>query len=136
MFHWLVEESSAIQNWVVSLGIIAGLIFAFIRSRAIDRQASHAGEQAQLSRRVHATEVFNKAVEQLYNEHVAIRLGAVYTLEGIVEKYPDLDFKVVEIFQARIRESRTKNISPDIQEMINYIFQNGYFDESGDFDHD
>jgi hypothetical protein len=44
MLEWLLQESSVIQNWIVSLGIIAGLIFAFVRSRAIDRQAKHAGE--------------------------------------------------------------------------------------------
>jgi hypothetical protein len=74
-------------------------------------------------------------VEQLYSEHLAIRLGAVYTLIGIVERYPDLDFKTVEIFQARIREDSSENVTPDIQEMINYIIQNDEVDESGDADH-
>ncbi|GAK32894.1 hypothetical protein JCM17846_07380 [Iodidimonas nitroreducens] len=135
MLEWLLQESGVVQDWIVSLGIIAGLIFAFVRSRAIDKQAKHAGEQAHLNRRAHATELFNKAVEQLYHEHLAIRLGAVYTLMGIVENYPDLDFKTVEIFQARIREDSSENVTPDIQEMINYIIQNDDVDESGDADH-
>lgn len=115
------DHSAAVRDLAVSVGVIVGVWFAFIRSNAADRQAQASREQAILGRREHVTELFNKATEQLYSPHLAVRLGSVYTLERIVEEFTDFDFRIYEIFAARIREGHGGDATPEVQEMVDYL---------------
>ena len=70
---------------IVVAGII-GLGIAWWRSRAANMQAKAALEQNELARRDHITELFNRAVGQLADDKLEVRLGAIYTLRAICEE--------------------------------------------------
>ncbi|MGL5115146.1 MAG: hypothetical protein ACRC7C_07460, partial [Beijerinckiaceae bacterium] len=71
---------------------------------AATRQADAALRQAELSRRDHVAELFNKAVEQLINERLEVRLGAIFTLRQIANDFPDLAGPTFQLLNAYLRQ--------------------------------
>jgi hypothetical protein len=82
---------------VTLIGGAIGVYFLAIRTRAVDRTARAALEQAKIAAERHAeqtkadrdrriTESFAKAVEQLGSDKLETRLGAIYTLERISQE--------------------------------------------------
>lgn len=49
-------------------------------------------------------ELFNRAVGQLSDEKLEVRLGAIYTLREIVENFPDLSEPVYGLLTTYLRE--------------------------------
>jgi Pentapeptide repeats (8 copies) len=69
----------------------------------------HLGVQKQdLDRRGQITERFNKAVEHLGNQDLAIRLGGLYALEQILKDSPEEHQTIIEVLSAYIRD-KSKN---------------------------
>lgn len=116
--YWLTENSEAIRDYSIAVVAFVGLIFAFWQSGA-------ARDQAGLARKQHASELFNRSVEQLGSDKLEIRLAGVYTLTGLAVEYADLDFKVYELFQAVMRDRSSKSLLIDEEDyhvMVSFLF--------------
>ncbi|WP_200860252.1 hypothetical protein [Paramagnetospirillum caucaseum] len=101
--------SEIARNFGIVIAGIIGLWIAGMRSRAANMQARAALEQNELARRDHITELFNRAVGQLGDDKLEVRLGAIYTLQAICE---DQAFKiyatpVTETLSAFVRDRAT-----------------------------
>lgn len=82
-----------------------GVYVAWKRLLPATTQADAARTQAQLARRSHVTELFNRAVGQLRDPNIEVRLAAIYVLREIARDFPDLSNPIFETLQAFIRES-------------------------------
>lgn len=101
---WWTAISEILRNFGIILAGGLGLWFAWARVRAADQQAKAAAEQSVLARRDHVAELFNRAVGQLKDDRLEVRLGAIYTLRQIRTDFPDLAGAVFELLNAYIRE--------------------------------
>jgi hypothetical protein len=102
--NWL-NVSEIIRNYGIILGGILGLYLAWRRSTASTRQADASLLQAELARRDHVAGLFNRAVGQLTDEKLEIKLGAIYTLRQIARDFPDLSEPTLELLSTYLRES-------------------------------
>lgn len=103
MIEW-VALSEIIRN--VALAVAAG-VGAFLVWRELTPKRSQAGAavaQAELARRAHVTELFNRAASQLGDERLEVRLAAIYVLREVGRDFPDLANPVFELLQAHLRE--------------------------------
>jgi hypothetical protein len=66
-------------------------------------QARSANAQAELARRAHVTELFNRAVGQLRDPKLEVRLAAIYVLREVARDFPDLSNPIFELLQAYLR---------------------------------
>jgi hypothetical protein len=98
---------------------------AWPRVRAADRQAEAQLEQAELARREHVAELFNRAVGQLDDEKLHVRLGAIYTLREISQDFPDLTKAVLELLFTYLRERKPGEGDapppPDVREIMRIV---------------
>lgn len=86
------------------------------------KQAGTAAAKAELDRRAHVVELFNRAAGQLTDERLEVRLCAIYVLREIGRDFPDLANPVFELLAAHLRE-RHRNYGDgeppiDVQEII------------------
>lgn len=91
-----------------------------------DRQSRASRSQAETARRAHTTEVFNDAVEQLNNDRLEIRLGAIFTLKQISEDFPEFRHYVVQLFTAYVKEQTAVSDAEeipqnDIVEIVKFV---------------
>jgi hypothetical protein len=96
---------SEMRDLALVIGGAVGLYLAWRRAEASTRQADASLQQAELGRRDHVAELFNRAVGQLTNEKLEIRLGAIYTLRQIARDFPDLAEPTFELLTTYLRES-------------------------------
>jgi hypothetical protein len=68
---------------------------------ATTQQADATLQQAELARRDHVAELFNRAVGQLADAKLEVRLGAIYTLRQIAQDFPDLAEPTWELLSRR-----------------------------------
>lgn len=61
--------------------------------------------QADLTRRDHVAELFNRAIGQLKDEKLEVRLGAIYTLRQICKDFSDLSEPIVQLLTTYLREN-------------------------------
>jgi len=105
---WL-PLSEIVRNFGVliggTIGGILGLYLAWQRVTASTRQADASLQQAELGRRDHVAELFNRSVGQLTDNKLEIRLGAIYTLRQISRDFPDLADPTLELLSTYLRES-------------------------------
>jgi hypothetical protein len=124
MEGWVVV-SELVRNFGLLGAAVVGLILAGMRVAAANRQAQAALRQAELSRRDHVAELFNRAVGQLDDPKLQVRLGAIYTLRQIAEDFPDLTGPVLELLTIYAREAgRTDDdaaIAPDVREIMRIV---------------
>ena len=90
-----------VRNLVLSAAALAGVFMAW-------RQLNVANRQAALARRSHVAELFNRAVGQLTDVKLEVRLGAIYTLRQIAHDFPDLAEPTFELLSTYLRESAGK----------------------------
>ena len=81
-----------------------GIWLAWRRVTAANKQADAALRQAELARREHVAELFNRAVGQLGDEKLEIRLGAIFTLRQVRHDFIDLTAAVDELLATYLRE--------------------------------
>lgn len=124
---YLVQISELIRNYGLIVAAGLGVVLAWWRSRASNRQAIAALQQAELAQRNHVVEMFNRAVDQLGSEKLEVRLGAIYTLNRISRdpQYADYRVPILETLAAYVRE-RTRddtNAEPsvDIRAIMNFL---------------
>ncbi len=123
--EWLVGFSEFFRNIGLVGAAIFGLYLANKRVTAANTQAEASLEQAELSRRDHVAELFNRAVGQLGDKKLEVRLGAIYTLRQIGNDFPDLSDPVFELLVVYLRLNKTdySDEEPpiDIQEIMDTI---------------
>jgi hypothetical protein len=120
-----VQVSEIVRNYGIIVGGIVGIYLAWKRSAAASRQADAALRQTELSRRDHVAELFNRAVGQLADQKLEVRLGAIYTLRQVGRDFPDLSAPAFELLTAYLRESvqqyGDREPPVDIREIINTL---------------
>lgn len=110
-----------------SLQGAVGVLLAWWRSRASNRQALAALQQAEVSQRTHVVEIFNRAIDQLGNDKLEVRLGAIYTLKRISRdrQYADYRVPILETLAAYVRERSRDDaeVEPavDIREIMKFL---------------
>lgn len=100
-----VELSPIVQNLGVAIAALVGSLLAWRNFSPTRSQAEAARTQAELARRVHVADLFERAVSHLADDKFEVRLGAIYTLRYIAEDYPDLARPVRDLLTAYVRES-------------------------------
>jgi hypothetical protein len=102
--NWLTF-SEIVRNYGIVIGGALGLYLAWQRTTASTRQADASLQQADLARRDHVAELFNRAVDQLTTDKLEIRLGSIYTLRQIAGDFPDLSEPTLELLSTYLREN-------------------------------
>ncbi|MFL5061015.1 MAG: hypothetical protein ACJ8DQ_13100 [Xanthobacteraceae bacterium] len=102
--NWLLL-SEVVRNFGLVFVALIGIYLAWRRVSASTQQADASLQQAELARRDHVAELFNRAVGQLTHEKLEVRLGAIYTLRQIARDFPDLAGPTYELLSAYLRES-------------------------------
>jgi hypothetical protein len=120
-----VELSEILRNVGIVIGGGVGLFFAWMRVRAANQQSEAQIRQAELARREHVAELFNRAVGQLDADKLHVRLGAIYTLREISQDFPDLTKAVLELLATYLRESPVNYSDPlpppDVREIMRLV---------------
>ncbi|MDP4023297.1 hypothetical protein Q8W71_11725 [Methylobacterium sp. NEAU 140] len=99
--------SEIVRNLGLALAALVGAALAWRKLTPELRQAGTAASQAELARRSHVMELFNRAAGQLGDERLEVRLAAIYVLREIGRDFPDLADPVFELLQAHLRERRS-----------------------------
>lgn len=102
---WLEALSEIVRNFGLVLAALVGIYLAWRRVTAATVQADASLQQAELARRDHVAELFNRAVGQLGDSKLEVRLGAIYTLRQIASDFPDLSRPTYELLTTYLRES-------------------------------
>ncbi len=123
--QWWISFSEIVRNFGLVLGGAIGIFLAWQRVRAANKQAEAQIRQASLARRDHVAELFNRAVGQLKDEKLEVRLGAILTLGQVCGDFPDLADPVVRLLATYLRENRVDygdNEPPvDVREITNIL---------------
>ena len=123
--EWWVAVSELVRNFGLLGAAVIGLVLGGMRVVAANRQASAALRQAELARRDHVAELFNRAVGQLDDSKLQVRLGAIYPLRQIAEDFPDLTGPVLELLAVYVREKGDiyddPAIAPDVREIMRIV---------------
>lgn len=102
-----------------------GAYFAWRQLSPASVQARSASTQAELARRGHVIELFNRAVGQLRDPNLEVRLAAIYVLRETARAFPDLSDPVFALLQAYLRNSKVDygdaEAPADIVEIINVL---------------
>ena len=107
MQSW-IAISEIVRNLGLALAGFGGVILAWWKLAPERLQAGAAETQAELARRAHVTELFNRAAGQLGDERLEIRLAAIYVLREIGKDFPDLADPAFELLQAYLRERQAR----------------------------
>lgn len=122
---WWTELSEVLRNLAVIVGGAFGLYLAWKRVTAANQQADASIRQAELARRNHVAELFNRAISQLNDPKLEIRLGAIYTLRQIGDDFPDLAGAVFELLSEYMRENPgtygDQEPPPDIRAIVEIL---------------
>ena len=102
MSSW-VALSEVLRNMALTVAAIVGAILAWRQLSPAALQARSANAQAELARRAHVTELFNRAVGQLRDPKLEIRLAAIYVLREVARDFPDLSDPIFELLQTYLR---------------------------------
>jgi hypothetical protein len=102
MSNW-VALSEIVRNAALAVAAVVGSYLAWRQLSPAASQARSASTQAELARRAHVTELFNRAVGQLRDPNLEIRLAAIYVLREVARGFPDLSDPIFELLQAYLR---------------------------------
>ena len=123
--EWWVAVSELTRNFGLVGAAVIGVILGGMRVLAASRQADAALRQAELARRGHVAELFNRAVGQLDDPKLQIRLGAIYTLREIAQDFPDLAGAVLELLNVYMRKNAASYgdapAPTDVQEIMRIL---------------
>jgi len=119
----------ALSEIIRNIGLVAaasvGIYLAWKRVVASNKQADAQLRQAELSRRNHVTELLNRAVGQLKDEKLEIRLGAILTLGQVCTDFRDLSGPVIQLLTTYLQQEKADygeiDAPADIGEIIRII---------------
>jgi hypothetical protein len=124
MADW-IAISELFRNAALTVAAIVGSILAWRQLSPAALQAKSANAQAELARRAHVVELFNRAAAQLRDPNLEIRLAAIYVLREVAKDFPDLSTPVFELLQAYLRVGNIDygNDEPpiDVQEIMKVL---------------
>jgi hypothetical protein len=100
--NW-VTVSEIVRNIALAVAAFVGAYLAWFQLSPAASQARAASTQADLARRAHVTELFNRAVGQLRDQNLEVRLAAIYVLREVAKDFPDLSDPIFELLQAYLR---------------------------------
>ena len=95
----IVDISEILRNLALTAAAVVGAWLAWKKLGPETTQAGTAVAQADLARRTHVTELFNRAAGQLADGKLEVRLAAIYVLREIGRDFPDLANPVFELLQ-------------------------------------
>ena len=98
-----VAVSEIVRNVALAMAGFVGAYLAWLQLSPATLQARSATALADLARRTHVIEVFNRAAGQLRDSKLEVRLAAIYVLRGIAKDFPDFADPVFELMQAYLR---------------------------------
>ncbi|MBI4644409.1 MAG: pentapeptide repeat-containing protein [Deltaproteobacteria bacterium] len=96
--HQINENRKTVAQIVGGVFILWGLYIAWVRSKAMR-------DQAEVEREQQLTDLYVKAIEQLGNGNIHIRLGGIYALERIARESPKDHWTIMEVLTAFVREN-------------------------------
>ena len=105
LMQWWIMYSEPTRNAGILLGGGFGLFLAWRRVRAANKQADAQIRQAELDRRGHVAELFNRAVGQMKDEKLEVRLGALLMMGQILSDFPDLGGPTRRLLATFMREN-------------------------------
>ena len=124
MSGW-VAFSEIVRNLALTIAAVVGAVLAWRQLSPAALQARSASVQADLARSAHVTELFNRAVSQLRDPNLEVRLAAIYVLREVAKDFPDLSNPVFELLQAYLRAGNIDygdNEPPiDVREIVNLL---------------
>jgi hypothetical protein len=124
MADW-IAISELFRNAAITFAAIVGAVLAWRQLSPAALQAKSANAQAELARRAHVVELFNRAAGQLRDPNLEIRLAAIYVLREVAKDFPDLSTPVFELLQAYLRVGSIDygNDEPpiDVQEIMKVL---------------
>jgi len=103
MNNW-VAISEIVRNAALAVAAFVGAYLAWRQLSPATLQARSANAQAELARRTHVIELFNRAAGQLRDSNLEVRLAAIYVLRGIAQDFTDFADPVFELLQAYLRD--------------------------------
>lgn len=103
-----IALSEFVRNIALAAAAGVGAFLAWRKLGPETKQAGTAVAQAELARRAHVTELFNRAAGQLGDERLEVRLAAIYVLREVGRDFPDLANPVFELLQAYVEEKQTE----------------------------
>jgi hypothetical protein len=103
MGNW-VAASEIVRNAALAVAAFVGAFLAWRQLSPAALQARSASTQAELARRTHVTELFNRAVGQLRDPKLEVRLAAIYVLREVARDFPDFSDPIFELLAAYLRE--------------------------------
>ena len=113
LWDWLTDNESG-STTIRNIGlVIAGSValpLAIWRALVADRQASAAQQQAGSAQRSMLNERYQRGAEMLGSEVLSVRMGGIYTLQRLSEKYPNsYHVQVMRLFCAFVRHPTKDN---------------------------
>ena len=102
MADW-IALSEIVRNLAIALAAFIGAFLAWRQLSPATLQAKSANAQAELARRTHVTELFNRAAGQLRDPKLEVRLAAIYVLRAVAKDFPDFSGPIFELLQAYLR---------------------------------
>jgi len=99
------ENRKTVAQIVGGVFILFGLYIAWVRSKAMRDQAEVDKVKADVEREKQLTDLYVKAIEQLGNDNIHIRLGGIYALERIARESPKDHWPIMEVLTAFVREN-------------------------------
>jgi len=124
MSNW-VALSEIVRNAALAVAAFVGAYLAWRQLSPAASQARSASTQAELARRAHVTELFNRAVGQLRDPNLEVRLAAIYVLREVAKDFPDLSNPIFELLQAYLRAGKIdygdQEPPIDIQEIVKLL---------------
>ena len=122
---WLVTASEIVRNLGLAIAAFVGIYLAWRRVMASTRQADASLKQAELARRDHVAELFNRAVGQLTDAKLEVRLGAIYTLRQVAHDFPDLAAPTYELLSTYLRQNAKtygdSELPIDVREIVSIL---------------
>ena len=111
-----IAVSEILCNLAIVGAATIGLGLAWWRTAALNRQAASGAAQAAVSRREHAADVFSRAVGQIGNDRLEVRMGAIVSLAALSRDFPELSQPVFDVLAAysRTRSEDFEAERPDI----------------------
>ena len=127
----MIDVSEVIRNFGLLAAAFVGVFLGWQRVHAANIQAEAQIRQAELARRDHVAELFNRAVGQLTNEKLEIRMGAIFTLDQVTRDFPDLGGHIATLLSVYLRTQKDygEDEPPeDITEIIKVLKSLGRLD--------
>ena len=134
--EWLPERWEDIRTIGVLVGGAYGLWLARSRVKAANEQASAQTRQAEaqiqqadVARKDHIAELYNRAAGQLNDKKLEVRLAAIFTLGQICDNFADLSDPTIRLLTTIMTENplnyENRRVPPDVQEIMLIIQRRG-----------